>query len=54
MKSDRDTSNVDEYFTRQNVCLTPESPRTLARIHQTEFEGFDYVNPLILSEELSV
>jgi atypical protein kinase C iota type len=54
MKSDRDTSNVDEYFTRQNVCLTPESPRTLARIHQNEFEGFEYVNPLILSEELSV
>jgi atypical protein kinase C iota type len=52
--SDRDTSNVDDFFTRQNVCLTPETPRTLSRIQQTEFEGFDYVNPLILSEELSV
>ena len=52
--SERDLSNIDELFTKEEVCLTPETPRTLARIQQNEFEGFEYINPLILSEELSV
>jgi atypical protein kinase C iota type len=52
--SERDLSNIDELFTKEDVCLTPETPRTLARLQQNEFEGFEYINPLILSEELSV
>ncbi|CAF0958561.1 unnamed protein product [Brachionus calyciflorus] len=52
--SERDLTNIDELFTKEPVVLTPDSPGTLARIQQNEFEGFEYVNPLILSEDLSV
>lgn len=54
IKSDRDTSNIDKEFTKQEVCMTPETPSTLARIQQSEFEGFEYINPLLLSDELTV
>lgn len=52
--SERDLNNIDELFTKEPVILTPDSPQTLARIQQNEFEGFEYVNPLILSEDLPV
>lgn len=54
VSSDRDLTNIDELFTKEDVVLTPDSPDTLARLQQNEFEGFEYVNPLILSEELPV
>ncbi len=52
--SERDLANIDELFTKEAVVLTIESPTTLARIQQNEFEGFEYINPLILSDELQV
>ncbi len=52
--SDRDLANIDELFTKEEVLLTPESPTTLNRLHHNEFDGFEYVNPLILSEEMPV
>jgi atypical protein kinase C iota type len=52
--SERDLTNIDELFTKEAVVLTPDSPSTLARIQQNEFEGFEYINPLILSDELQV
>ncbi len=52
--SDRDLTNIDELFTQEPVVLTPDSPQTLSRINQNEFEGFQYVNPLLLSEDLPV
>lgn len=52
--SDRDLNNIDEIFTQEPVILTPDTPNTLARIQQNEFEGFEYINPLILSEECPV
>jgi serine/threonine protein kinase len=52
--NERDLSNIDQLFTKEPVMLTPDSPHTLARIQQNEFEGFEYINPLILSEDLSV
>ena len=54
LQSERDLSNIDDLFTKEDVCLTPDSPQTLARIQQNEFEGFEYINPLILSEEFPV
>lgn len=54
ISSERDLANIDELFTNEPVVLTPDSPNSLARIQQNEFEGFEYVNPLILSEDLSV
>jgi atypical protein kinase C iota type len=54
IQDERDLSNIDQLFTKEPVILTPDSPQTLARIQQNEFEGFEYINPLILSEDLSV
>ena len=54
VNSDRDLANIDELFTKEDVVLTPDSPATLARLQQNEFEGFEYINPLILSEEFPV
>lgn len=52
--SERDLTNIDTLFTKEPVVLTPISPRTLSHIQQNEFEGFEYINPLILSEEQPV
>lgn len=54
VQSERDLNNIDEIFTQEPVILTPDTPNTLARIQQNEFEGFEYINPLILSEECPV
>jgi atypical protein kinase C iota type len=54
VQSERDLTNIDELFTKEAVLLTPDSPTTIARIQQNEFEGFEYINPLILSDELQV
>ena len=54
VQNERDLTNIDELFTREPVILTPETPRKLARIQQNEFEGFEYINPLILSDEAPV
>lgn len=54
VSDERDLSNIDQVFTKEPVEFTPEEPSALARIQQTEFEGFEYINPLILSEDLSV
>ena len=54
VQSERDLTNIDELFTKEAVILTPDSPTAIARIQQNEFEGFEYINPLILSDELQV
>ena len=54
VESERDLTNIDELFTKEAVVLTPDSPTTISRIQQNEFEGFEYINPLILSDELQV
>jgi serine/threonine protein kinase len=51
---ERDLANIDELFTREPTAFTPETPNTLARIQQNEFDGFEYINPLILSDEAPV
>ena len=54
VQSERDLTNIDELFTQEPVILTPDTPNTLARIQQNEFEGFEYINPLIMSMEIPV
>lgn len=54
VQNERDLNNIDELFTREPVMLTPDTPNTLARIQQNEFDGFEYINPLILSDEIPV
>ncbi|XP_015754168.1 PREDICTED: protein kinase C iota type-like [Acropora digitifera] len=46
--------NFDPQFTNEPVVLTPDDPKLLETIDQTEFEGFEYINPLLMSSEESV
>ncbi|XP_048580681.1 protein kinase C iota type isoform X3 [Nematostella vectensis] len=46
--------NFDPQFTNEDVQFTPDDPKMLETIDQTEFEGFEYINPLLMSVEDSV
>ncbi|KAG8505470.1 Protein kinase C zeta type, partial [Galemys pyrenaicus] len=46
--------NFDAQFTSEPVQLTPDDEDVIKRIDQSEFEGFEYINPLLLSTEESV
>ncbi|NP_001411728.1 protein kinase C zeta type isoform e [Mus musculus] len=46
--------NFDTQFTSEPVQLTPDDEDVIKRIDQSEFEGFEYINPLLLSAEESV
>ncbi|XP_034650564.1 atypical protein kinase C isoform X3 [Drosophila subobscura] len=45
------TTNFDAQFTREPPELTPDDPHVIDNIDQSEFEGFEYVNPLLMSLE---
>ncbi|CAH0380924.1 unnamed protein product [Bemisia tabaci] len=51
LESDRDLANFPPEFTDEPVHLTPDETRVIEKIDQTEFEGFEYVNPLLMSME---
>ncbi|CAD5217434.1 unnamed protein product [Bursaphelenchus xylophilus] len=51
INGDFDYSRFDENFTKEKPTLTPVSSKRLNLIDQTEFEGFEYINPLQLSRE---
>lgn len=51
LDSDRDLANFPPEFTGEPVQLTPDDPRVIEKIDQSEFEGFEYVNPLLMSLE---
>ncbi|XP_062821610.1 protein kinase C zeta type isoform X1 [Anolis carolinensis] len=46
--------NFDTQFTSEPVQLTPDDEDIIKRIDQSEFEGFEYINPLFLSSEETV
>ncbi|CAH8563785.1 unnamed protein product [Schistosoma turkestanicum] len=46
---DRDLIHFDPAFTDEPVVLTPDNEEMISRIDQTEFDGFEYVNPLLMS-----
>uniref|UniRef100_A0A4W3GWT5 protein kinase C n=1 Tax=Callorhinchus milii TaxID=7868 RepID=A0A4W3GWT5_CALMI len=46
--------NFDTQFTSEPVQLTPDDEDVIKRIDQSEFEGFEYINPLLVSSEESV
>uniref|UniRef100_A0A0N5C7G8 Protein kinase C-like 3 n=1 Tax=Strongyloides papillosus TaxID=174720 RepID=A0A0N5C7G8_STREA len=54
VQSDRDLQHFDKQFTDEAPNLTIDDPNVIARIDQTEFEGFEYVNPLLMAKEDSV
>ncbi|KAJ8388099.1 hypothetical protein AAFF_G00147170 [Aldrovandia affinis] len=45
--------NFDTQFTNEPVQLTPDDEDVIKRIDQSEFEGFEYINPMLLSTEES-
>jgi atypical protein kinase C iota type len=54
VESDRDLQHFDQQFTQEPPQLTPDEPSVLGTIDQTQFEGFEYVNPLMMSKEDTV
>lgn len=51
LKSDRDLEHFDPAFTDEPVRLTPDDQKVIDKIDQSEFDGFEYVNPLLMSME---
>jgi len=51
LDSDRDLAHFPPEFTDEPVQLTPDDTTVIERIDQSEFEGFEYVNPLLMSLE---
>lgn len=51
LDSDRDLANFPPEFTDEVVQLTPDDESVIGKIDQSEFEGFEYVNPLLMSLE---
>jgi len=51
LESERDLANFPPEFTDEPVQLTPDDSSIIQDIDQTEFEGFEYVNPLLMSSE---
>nr|XP_027194861.1 protein kinase C iota type-like [Dermatophagoides pteronyssinus] len=54
LETDRDLKHFDRQFTDEPVRLTPDDLRVIEKIDQSEFEGFEYVNPLLMSMEDTV
>ncbi|XP_033125125.1 protein kinase C iota type-like [Anneissia japonica] len=54
LHGERDLEHFDPQFTNEPVRFTPDDPRIVNEIDQSEFEGFEYVNPLLMSEEVPV
>lgn len=51
LENDRDLANFPPEFTDEPVQLTPDDESVIGKIDQTEFDGFEYVNPLLMSAE---
>ncbi|KAF6768744.1 hypothetical protein AHF37_10527 [Paragonimus kellicotti] len=49
--NDYDLAHFDPTFTDEPVVFTPDNQENINKIDQTEFEGFEYVNPLLMSLE---
>lgn len=54
VENDRDLQHFDTQFTDEAPTLTPDDPNVIAKIDQSEFDGFEYVNPLQMSKEDAV
>ena len=52
--SDTDPTNFDPQFTQEPIEFTPDDPEVIRGIDQTEFEGFEYVNPLLMTGQEEV
>uniref|UniRef100_A0A674D722 protein kinase C n=1 Tax=Salmo trutta TaxID=8032 RepID=A0A674D722_SALTR len=43
--------SFDTQFTNEPIQLTPDDDDVVKKIDQSEFEGFEYINPLLMSAE---
>ena len=50
LENDRDVANFSPEFTNEPVQLTPDNQSDIEKIDQTAFDGFEYVNPLLMSD----
>eukprot|EP00914_Ancora_sagittata_P001094 GHVO01002859.1.p1 GENE.GHVO01002859.1~~GHVO01002859.1.p1 ORF type:complete len:544 (-),score=56.88 GHVO01002859.1:366-1997(-) len=51
VRCETDLEHFDPTFTTEPVCLTPDDPKVIGKIDESEVEGFQYVNPLLMSQE---
>ena len=51
LESEMDLANFPPEFTDEPVRLTPDDTGLIDRIDQSEFDGFEYINPLLTSAE---
>jgi len=51
LESERDLANFPSEFTDEPVQLTPDDTSLIDKIDQSEFDGFEYINPLLMSAE---
>ncbi|ESO07926.1 hypothetical protein HELRODRAFT_186826 [Helobdella robusta] len=51
VQSEMDLEHFDPQFTNEPVQLTPDDSKVILKIDQSEFDGFEYVNPLLMSSE---
>ena len=51
LESEMDLANFPPEFTDEPVRLTPDDTSLIERIDQSEFDGFEYINPLLTSIE---
>lgn len=51
LESERDLANFPPEFTDEPVQLTPDDTSLIDKIDQSEFDGFEYINPLLMSAE---
>jgi len=51
VRDDLGLENFDPQFTDEPARLTPDPPNLLNQIRQGDFEGFEYVNPLLMTVE---
>ncbi|KAK0393260.1 hypothetical protein QR680_000124 [Steinernema hermaphroditum] len=54
VQGDRDLKHFDKEFLKESPTLTFDDPNIIEQIDQSEFEGFEYINPLFMSKEESV
>ena len=54
VSSERDLTHFDPQFTKEEPRLSPDDANTIAKLDQSEFDGWEYVNPLLLAPEQSV
>uniref|UniRef100_H2Z5X8 protein kinase C n=1 Tax=Ciona savignyi TaxID=51511 RepID=H2Z5X8_CIOSA len=54
IEDDLGLDNFDKQFTQEPVQLTPTETTVVGKIDQSDFEGFEYINPLLMSTEDAV